>query len=73
MNLKVGGVQKELNLSNDDVDGFAITLTLINDQYNLSDILRNFSYTKEESFTGGGGGFMSVSYTHLPLPTILLV
>jgi len=58
MNLKVGGVQKELNFSNDDVDGFAITLTLINDQYNLSDILRNFSYTKEESFTGGGGGFM---------------
>ena len=58
MNLKVGGVQKELNFSNDDVDGFAITLTLINDQYNLSGILRNFSYTKEESLTGGGGGFM---------------
>ena len=58
MNLKVGGVQSTLNLSSEDVDGFAITLTLNNPQYNLSDILKNFSYTREESFTDGGGGFM---------------
>ena len=58
MNLKMGAVQSKLNLSDGDVNGFNITMTLINSQYNLSDILNNFSYTREESFTDGAGGFM---------------
>ena len=58
MNLKMGAVQSKLNLSDGDVNGFNITMTLINSQYNLSDILNNFSYTREESFANGAGGFM---------------
>ena len=51
MNLKIGGLKNEFNLSDEDINRFAIARTLSNAKYNLSQILNRYSYTKEDSFS----------------------
>ena len=52
MNLKLDKFQKDKNITASELESFSVFGTL-KAQYDLMNIIRNYSYTEEESFTTG--------------------
>ena len=50
MNIKIGLLRDNFNLSDYAVKGFTILPTLLKPKYNLSHILGKYSYSREETF-----------------------
>ena len=50
MNIKIGLLRDNFNLSDYAVKGFTILPTLLKPKYNLSHILGKYSYCREETF-----------------------